>query len=371
MRLLVTTNPGLERVAVEEVADLLSVGAERTYRGAVAVERAADPEAVARLHRYGRSVHRVLSILRDATVDDLDDVYDHTVTTSVEAYLGPDRSFAVRSTRHGEHDFTSVDVADRAGQAVVDRVREAVGTRPPVDLDDPDVILRAFVRDDRYLLCLDLTGASSRHRRSYRVCEHDAPLRPTIAYSLVRLSGYDPATDRLLDPTCGSATIPIEAARFARGTPVEADATPVVEHLQLLGSEGEALDPDPDPGAPPREPTTPRVTGVEKRHKWVRCARVNADAAGVTDALTLREADVTETAVDADVVVGNLPFGIRTPTDLRALYGGLVDRLREGSARRAVFLTTSPELLDLDTETVETVSVRYGRLQAWVVVADL
>jgi len=362
VRLLATTNPGLEFVARAEVRDLVDADAERRHRGAIAFE--ADPAAVPRLNRRARSLHRVLVVLRDRTVPsiDLDDTYDLTRSADVARWVGPGQSIAVRSTRHGAHEFASPEVGTRVGQAVVDACR-AANARPRVDLDDPDVVFRAFVRDETFLLAVDTTGERSLHRRPYRVREHDAPLRPTLAWSMVHLAGFETG-DSLLDPTCGSATIPIEAALDALDRVPSPGRSYAVERLAPF----EAVE-TPDAGRGRDRPSSPaKVEGREFDADRVADARANVVAADLEDAVTVRQADATEVAVDADRVVANLPFGHRTDGDLAGLYRALSHRLREGTPSAVVALTTRPELLDLPVD--RSIDVRVGRLEATIVVAE-
>lgn len=369
---LATTNPGLERVACREIEELVGADAERVYRGAVGFS--APASAAFALNRRSRGLHRVLVQVADGRVDAIEDVYDATRAVPFEEYFDPERSFGVRATRHGHHEFTSVDVGDRAGQAVVDRLRETAGTRIPVDLDDPDQVLRAFVRDDRYLLGIDTTGERSLHRRPYRVCEHDAPLRPTIAHQLLRLAGFEPGDD-VLDPMCGSATIPTEAALWAAGRPPDPDRGYAYERLPFLDPSDSDPVQDPPGDAPSREDDPDdegaipgSYRGIDEQSRWVRCGRVNAEAAGLDGVVEVEEGDATEVDVDADVVVSNLPFGIRTVGDMAALYESFSENLGAGRWRTAALLTTSPDLLDLPVE--REIPVTYGRLDATIVIAD-
>ena len=361
MRLLATTNPGLEFVARDEVRDLVGVDAERRYRGAIAFD--ADASAVPRLNRRARSLHRVLAVLRDRSVPDvgLDDTYDLTRSAGVEEWVAPEQSIAVRPTRHGEHAFTSPEVGERVGQAVVDACREA-GERPTVDLDDPDVVFRAFVRDEDVLLAVDTTGERSLHRRPYRVREHDAPLRPTIAWSMVALAGFE-AGDTLLDPTCGSATIPTEAALDVLDRPPSPGRSYDFERLPPFAD----VTP-PDPGGRDRLPPGTAVEGREVDADRVADARANVAAADLEDVVSVRRADATRAAIDADRVVANLPFGHRTDGDLAGLHRDLSRRIDESDASTVVALTVRPELLDLSVD--RTVDVRIGRLEATVVVVE-
>ena len=68
-------------------------------------------------------------------------------------------------------------------------------------------------------ISIDTSGALL-HRRGYRLETAKAPLRETLAAGLLLASGWDAASP-LLDPFCGSGTIPIEAACWRAGSPRE------------------------------------------------------------------------------------------------------------------------------------------------------
>jgi tRNA (guanine6-N2)-methyltransferase len=360
VELLATTNGGIETIAGSEIAELIGADADRHHRGVVAFS--GNQYDVYDLHYRSRTCHRIMEVLVDAPVSELEDVYDRTREADIPAHL-PFKPFGVVGTRHGTHDFTSVDVAERVGQAVIDEYRDVTGDRLPVDLDDPTVRLEAYLYDDRFTLAIDLSGESL-HKRPYRVCEHDAPLRSTFAYSMLRIAGYE-ADDRLIDPMAGSATIPIEAALSATDRIPYPGFEPAFDALPRY--DGEAFEERRAAHEPVDLAAAPDIEAREIRARWQRCGRVNRDAAGV-DCVDIVEADAREATLDADCVVTNLPFGIRVSEDLRQLYSAFADRLREGSVDRCVVLTTKPELMPL--EAVERYDVPYGRLDATIAVYE-
>jgi len=361
VRLLATTNGGLEAIAADEIRELLGSDASIHHRGVV--EFGGTPGDVYKLHYRSRTLHRIMAVLVDGPAEELADVYDLTAAAPIADRL-PNADFGVVGTRHGSHEFTSVDVAERVGQAVIDSYRDATGTRLPVDLDDPTVRLEAYLYDDRFTLAIDLTGESL-HKRPYRVCEHDAPVRGTLAYAMVRIAEWSPE-DRLIDPMAGSATIPTEAALAATGRVPRPDLDPSFEALP--GYDGERFRQrraaHVEDGSVADDALD--IEAREIRERWRRCGRVNREAAGLEDAFGIVDADARAAPIDADRVVTNLPFGVRTGTDLRELYGAFVDRIEEGDVGRLVALTTSPELLPI--EPTARYDIPYGRLDAAIVV---
>ena len=353
MRVLATTTPGLEAVAASEVAELVGSDGERSARGRVRFET--DPEGLARLNLYARTLNRTNVVLHESRFEALDDIGRAVESLDWARYLRDGQAFAVRSTRHGDHEFGSPDVARVVGQAVVDGYRDATGHRLPVDLDDPDVELRSFVRDDRFLLAVDTTGPSL-HARPWRTGDHGAAVRPTTAAALIQFAGHRPH-ETLCDPMAGSGTIPVEAALAARGRPVDPTrGYPLADLAFLPDGLLERVRANHHERA-----AVGRVSALDTDPEAVAATRENAGAARV--AVDARVADARETRVEADRVVFDPPYGHRMDGGgLRSLYADVFRSLDRGSWRSVVLLTTREDLVPWTPD--ERIAVRLGRLEA-------
>lgn len=112
--------------------------------------------------------------------------------------------FRVTGYRAGDQAYGSMDVAARVGAGVVARHGW------PVDLENYDVEIVAYLTDDQLTLATRLTREGSLHRR-HRVAVGKSTLKASAAFALCWLA--DPLGAKvLLDPLCGTGTIPIEAA---------------------------------------------------------------------------------------------------------------------------------------------------------------
>ena len=78
---------------------------------------------------------------------------------------------------------------------------------------EEEVIVEVGILRDEVTLALDCCGAGL-SRRGYRTYNVPAPLSETLGAGLILLSRFFPDTP-LIDPMCGSGTIPIEAAMIA------------------------------------------------------------------------------------------------------------------------------------------------------------
>lgn len=77
------------------------------------------------------------------------------------------------------------------------------------------IIIRA--EKDKLVISVNSSGAML-HKRGYRKEVFEAPLRETFAAAMIIASEWDGSTP-LIDPFCGSGTIPIEAALICTNTP--------------------------------------------------------------------------------------------------------------------------------------------------------
>ena len=96
----------------------------------------------------------------------------------------------------------------------MDYFREKTGKRPSVRINNPDVLLNIHIAQTTCTLSLDSSGESL-HRRGYRQEAVEAPLNEVLAAGMILMTGWRGECD-LIDPMCGSGTIPVEAALIAK-----------------------------------------------------------------------------------------------------------------------------------------------------------
>lgn len=309
MKFFATTFSGMEDVAAAEVLELLGVSPEIDV-GKIVFEGSLD-ECV-KLNFAGQTVNRVYLLLLRERVSGLGDVEKAAASVDYASVIGREQSFAVRAERIGVHSFTSLEVAARVGKAVIDSYKAATGVRLRVDLNNPDVELYAILRDDELLLGVNTSGESL-HRRWYRTGFHRAALSPTVANAMVRVSGWNP-DECLVDPFCGSGTIPLEAAVYGLNISPGLRKRLVLEKLVFIDAEavekvrrelvkrervGEVLN----------------VLGFDVSPRWIDVAESSRLVSGLGDAVRFGVADVMRLAevltTDVDKVVCNPPFGLR------------------------------------------------------------
>ncbi|MCD6402754.1 MAG: class I SAM-dependent RNA methyltransferase [Candidatus Aenigmarchaeota archaeon] len=365
---IATCTRGLERVTIEEIKELIGSTARIEREGAVRFK--SKLAAVYTLNYVARSIHRVILLLHSSKFQTLEDIYAKTKRIDFSEWINDDQTFAIRAQRMGNHQFTSVDVARVAGQAVIDSFLESEGKRLKVDLNEPDIIIRVYVKDDSLLIGLDTTGDESLHKRGYRVYQHPAPLKPTIAYCLVRVSKWK-ENESLLDPMCGSGTIPIEAARFAYNIPANILRKEFAfQKLKIFSDEEfERVKKKFDQKIKPKRL---EVFGCDLFEKHVEGAKTNTEKALVD--VNFFRCDATKISLDYDVIVTNPPYGLRIASKrvIHKLYEGFGKNVETGDWKRLVVMTAERKLLEkhLSIQPSETIKIMYGDLPTDVLVFE-
>jgi putative N6-adenine-specific DNA methylase len=239
-----------------------------------------------------------------------------------EGYLAPGRPIALRTTCQKSRLYHETAVAERVAGAIEDRLRisspvhkyrEDSGTSPP-----QLIVIR--VADNLCTISIDSSGALL-HRRGYRLATAKAPLRETLASALVMASGWDQASP-LLDPFCGSGTIPIEAALLARRIPpgfrrrfafMDWPHFDSMHWEDLLAEAEKAI-----------VSGIPMIMGSDRDAGAIRAAQANAERAGLTGSIefSVRAISAIDPPPGPGWVVTNPPYGIRASQtkDLRNLY---------------------------------------------------
>jgi putative N6-adenine-specific DNA methylase len=135
-----------------------------------------------------------------------------------ERFLTPGQPITLHVTCHKSKLYHSDAVARTAAAALAERL----GQPSPIlkadeDSDQPPQLVVVRLVEDQCTVSVDSSGRLL-HKRGYRQAVAKAPLRETLAAALLMASGWDKVSP-LLDPFCGSGTIPIEAALMTLGIP--------------------------------------------------------------------------------------------------------------------------------------------------------
>lgn len=210
VELIATAAMGLEAVVAREVKDL---GYTEVKVDNGKVTFTADVSAIPRANLWLRSADRVLIKMGEFTATTFEELFEKTKALPWTEWIPSDAEFPVLGKSH-KSQLSSVPACQSiVKKAIVEKMKEKHHTAWFPETGDKYTIEVTLLKDVA-TLTLDTTGPGL-HKRGYRQLTAKAPLKETLAAALVLLSRWHP--DRpLLDPVCGSGTIPIEAALIGR-----------------------------------------------------------------------------------------------------------------------------------------------------------
>jgi putative N6-adenine-specific DNA methylase len=339
--LFAVTAPGLESITALELKQL-GIGGARVEPGGVEFE--GDWTTMARANLWLRTASRVLLRFGGFHVRALGELERRASRLPWDRYVAPGRRVSIRVTSKKSRLYHQRAVAERIARVVnaSGGVVEQDAGGDEAELMPSQLVVVRLLRDD-CLISLDSSG-DLLHRRGYRQAVAKAPLRETLAAALLLASQWD-ATPPLIDPFCGSGTIPIEATLLGRRIPPGAhrefafqrwpgydagrwDALLAQARTQMLA----------------RCPAS--IAGADRDAGAIEAAIANATRAGVLGDLSFHQGAVSSLVPfpDPGWIVTNPPYGIRIGerNGLRDLYAQFGNVLRRKCAGWRLAMLAGP-----------------------------
>ncbi len=322
--MIAKTFQGLETVLATELIDL---GANNIQIGRRMVSFTGDKEMLYRANFQLRTAIRILKPIKHFKATSADEVYEAVKQIDWTEYLSNETTFAVDSVVFSTEFRHSKFVAYKVKDAIVDQFREKTGERPNIRITNPDLQLNIHVAEYDCTLSLDSSGESL-HRRGYRQETVEAPLNEVLAAGIIMLTGWKGDCD-LIDPMCGSGTIPIEAALIARGI------SPGIFRKEYNFEKWADFDPElfqriyEDDNQ--EKDFDHHIYGYDINHNVVKIAEMNVKAAGLSKDISIEQKDFKDFTQpeEKSIIITNPPYGERiSAPDLLGLYKMIGERLK-------------------------------------------
>ncbi|HEX9165196.1 MAG TPA: class I SAM-dependent RNA methyltransferase [Gemmatimonadales bacterium] len=329
------TAPGLERVTA---AELSALGLTPTGMEEGGVSFTADHPGLYLANLQLRTASRVLVRLATFEARGFPELERHARKVPWQDFLGPGVRAVFRVTSKKSKLYHAGAIEERlartGGRADGQTGGEFV----------QEFVVRVF--RDRLTISADSSG-DLLHLRGYRLATAKAPLRETLAAAMLLGAGWDPRTP-LVDPFCGSGTIPIEAALLARRIPpgrhrsfafMRWPGFDAASWQALLArADAESLAGAPAP-----------IVGADRDAGAIRASVANAERAGVSGDIAFRQLPLSslQAPEGPGLLVTNPPYGVRVgeADHLRDLYARLGRVLSERfSGWTAVMLSANRAL---------------------------
>lgn len=303
MRFIATCKLGLEStVAIQ----LRKMGIEPTGTFDARVLFDGNYREMARTLLWLRTAERLLMEIGSFRAVTFDELFEQTKAIDWKPYLRPSTKIHVTGKSAKSTLFSVSDCQSIVKKAIVESLKTAYRTNRIGETAE-EVIVEVGILKDQVTLALDACGAGL-SRRGYRTYNVAAPLSETLGAGLVMLSGFYPDTP-LIDPMCGSGTIPIEAAMIANHIAPSINRGFAAEKWKFVPQEVFTLEREAALDA--RKQDKLRILGSDLDPHCIELCKKHAKKAGVMLDWKVRELKDFSTDWDHGVILCNPPYGER------------------------------------------------------------
>ncbi|MDO4168279.1 MAG: class I SAM-dependent RNA methyltransferase [Lachnospiraceae bacterium] len=308
IKLMAPCHFGLEAVLKREILDL-GYEIDRVEDGRVTF--LTDAAGIARANIFLRTADRILLQVSRFHAKTFDELFEGIKAIPWEEYLTEDAKFWVtKASTTKSKLFSAPDIQSIAKKAMVERMKQKyhknwfqeTGASYPI---------RIFLLKDEVTVGLDTSGEPL-HKRGYRQLTSKAPLTETLAASLILLTPWK--KDRILvDPFCGSGTIPIEAAMIGANIAPGMNRSFTAENWKNIISKKSWYEAIEEANDLIDDTVDMDIQGYDIDGRMVRAARQNAIDAGVDHLIHLQKRDVKDLRHPKKYgfIITNPPYGER------------------------------------------------------------
>ncbi|MBN2222325.1 MAG: class I SAM-dependent RNA methyltransferase [Vallitaleaceae bacterium] len=299
---------GLEAVLKDELKKL-NYSIVKVVDGRVTFE--GDALAICRSNLWLRTAERVLIDIAEFKATTFDELFEQIKALPWEKYIPKDGKFWVKKASSIKSKlFSPRDIQSIVKKAMVERLKTAHNIAMISETGN-EYPVRIFINKDIVSVSLDTSG-DALYKRGYRQATTKAPIRETLAAALVLLSPWRP--DRVLvDPFCGSGTIPIEAAMIGLNMAPGMNREFQAESWENLVPKKLWMEAADEAQKAIRKDIELNIQGFDMDYKVIQIARENAANAFVDEFIHFQDRPVKELSTKRHygVIVTNPPYGER------------------------------------------------------------
>jgi len=307
LNLFATAAFGVESVVARELKHL-GYGDTHIENGRIHFK--GDYDAICRANLWLRCAGRVYVLMGRFEARTFDELFEGTKALPWEEWLPRDAEFPVTGNCAKSTLMSISDCQSIIKKAVVERLKKRYHLEIFPETG-PRYRIEFHILNDVVTLAINTSG-DSLHKRGYRTLVYTAPLKETLAAAMLMISRWSPGRI-LIDPFCGSGTIPIEAALMVRNIApglnrsFDSQSWPSIPKSAWKNAHEEAR----SLIKPPEDKIT--IQGYDINSDAISIAQYHARQAGVEDSVHLQVRDVAELSSRAKYgfIVTNPPYGER------------------------------------------------------------
>ncbi|MDE6357653.1 MAG: class I SAM-dependent RNA methyltransferase [Eubacteriales bacterium] len=305
---IATTTFGLEAIAKREAQNL---GFENISVSDGMVNFSGTIEDIAKANIWFRSADRILLVLNKFNATNFEELFQGVKSINWADFLPKDANFIVTG-KSVKSQLSSVPACQSITEkAIVEKLKLTYKNIERFSKSGAKYTVLVSILKDNVTITIDTSG-SSLHKRGYRENQLKAPLKETLASALINLSYWK--NDRiLLDPTCGSGTIPIEAVLIAKNIApglmrkFDAENWEFIDKKIWKDTRANAY-------SQINVNLRPEILGSDIDEKAIEIAKHNARLAGVDDCIRFETKPLNKVSIkniDYGICICNPPYAER------------------------------------------------------------
>lgn len=339
LKLVAPCHFGMEAVLKNEILDL---GYEIVCVEDGRVTFEGDVEAICLANVFIRTAERILVQVGRFKAYTYDELFEGIKALDWKEFIPANGKFWVTKAASVKSKlFSPSDIQRIVKKAIVERLKSDYNVSW-FEEDGESYPIRVFLYKDEVIVTLDTSGESL-HKRGYRKLSSKAPISETLAAALIKLTPWN--KDRILvDPFCGSGTIPIEAAMIAANIAPGMNRRFTAEKwtnfipkkcwYEAVNEARDMMD----------DTVKVEIQGYDIDDDMVRIARKNAKDAGVDHMIHFQTRSVSDLSHNKKYgfVITNPPYGERLEEkeNLKSLYKIIGDRYKALDSWSAYIITS-------------------------------
>ncbi|HLR18294.1 MAG TPA: class I SAM-dependent RNA methyltransferase [Staphylococcus sp.] len=340
-QLLAVCPMGLEAVVAKEIQEL---GYETTVEnGRIFFE--GDESTIVKCNLWLRTADRIKIVVGQFKATTFDELFEKTKALPWETIIEQEGNFPVQGRSVKSTLFSVPDCQAIVKKAIVERLRHAYQERGWLNETGAKYPVEVAILKDNALLTIDTSG-SGLNKRGYRLAQGEAPIKETLAASLIRLANWTGDTP-LIDPFCGSGTIAIEACLIAQNIAPGFNRDFVSEKWDMMPDRlyDEMRDEADQQANYDREL---EIYASDIDPEMIEIARRNAEEVGLADIIQFSVKDVNTLELESDepmALIGNPPYGERIGDreEVETMYRYIGELMQQRPHLSTYILTSNTE----------------------------
>ncbi len=292
MKAIAITHKGTEDIAALEIKELIKANSK--VNETVVLFEPKNMIDLCKLAYKAQSIIRVICLFDEFKIqNDFNEILKTTEKRikkiNLDKWLDKNKRFKVLCRHLTNDNFSSQDMEKEAGAFIINGIKQKKAYKQKVDLENPDLIFYIYIFNEKCYLGIDFCGFDL-SKRDYKVFSSASDIKGTIAYSLLRIAGYE-KQKKLLDPFCSSGIIPIEAALYNRGT-LNYYRKQDFAFLKLKPFEKQDFEDFFNKLNKEDNKNKPLISATDQQLYYVRAAKKNAKIAAVSKDIEFSRADI-------------------------------------------------------------------------------